>query len=80
MTETTTTYGDEVVTYTREQLIDALVAEYEWYAHEGDDGGETLEEFKKKIEPLSIPELIEEAGVDEGDGGYTLEDFMHRYG
>ena len=71
MTEATTNY-------TREQLINALVAEFEWYAHDGDDMGQTVEEYKKGMEHMSISELVYDTCTDEDV--WTLEDFMHRYG
>jgi len=69
--------------YTKEQLIDALVHEWEYLCHDDyapeDD---TPEEYRLKMELLTIEQLIEEASVDlmSLDGSYTLDDFMENHG
>ena len=69
----------EITTYTREQLIDALVAEYEWYIHDNYDEAfdNNPEKFREHLQPMPHSELIEETCTTSGDDeGYTLEDFM----
>ena len=60
------------MTYTKEQLIDALVHAREGYDPEDD----TPEEYRLKMELLTIEELIEETSTGEG---YTLDEFMENH-
>ena len=60
--------------YTKEQLVDALVHEWEYLCH--DDyypQDPTPEQYRKEMEELTIEELIKETDTGEG---FTLEDFM----
>ena len=69
--------------YTKEQLIDALVHEWEYLCHDDyDPEDDTPEEYRLKMELLTIEQLIEEASVDlmSLDGSYTLDDFMENHG
>jgi len=65
--------------YTKEQLINALCAEYDYLCHDdfNPDTDPTLDEYREMMEELTIEELIEETSTDEH---YTLEEFMRNYG
>jgi hypothetical protein len=64
--------------YTKEQLVDALVTEWEYLCHDDYDPEDpTPEEFRKQMQKLSVEQLIEEIGTDEI---FTLEEYMDRYG
>ena len=67
------------MTYTKEQLIDALVAEYEYLCHDdfNPDTDPTPEEYRAHLEYLEYDELIEEINIGEE---YTLEEYMLNYG
>jgi hypothetical protein len=66
------------MTPTREQLIDALVKEYEYLCHDDYDPDEDLtpEEYLEMINTLSYEELVSETSTDEE---YTLEQFLSTY-
>ena len=66
------------MTYTREQLINALVNEYEYLCHDDFDPDVdlTTEEYRLKIECYNDEDLIAEASVDEH---FTLDQFMQTY-
>jgi len=63
---------------TREQLISALVKEYEWLCHDDFDPEEdcTPEEYLDAIKDLSYDELVEETQTDDI---FTLDQFMRTY-
>ena len=64
--------------YTKEQLIDALVHEWDYLCHDDYDPGDlTSEEYRKDMEELTIEQLIEETSTDEI---YTLDEFMENHG
>ena len=65
--------------YTKQQLINALCAEYDYLCHDdfNPDIDPTLDEYRDEIEELTIEQLIEETSTDEH---YTLEEFMERWG
>ena len=64
--------------YTTQQLIDALVAEWEYLCHDDYDPEDpTPEEYRKELEEYTYDELIEETSTDEG---YTLEEWMEAWG
>ena len=64
--------------YTTEQLINALVAEWEYLCHDDPEPDDlTPEEYRKDLEEYTYDELVEETGTDEG---FTLDDFMEAYG
>ena len=65
--------------YTREQLIDALVAEWEWYCHDDfdPDVDPTPEEYRENMLKLSMEELIEETSTCQT---YSLDEFMRAWG
>ena len=60
---------------TKEQLINALVREYEFLCHDDFDPDEdpTPEEYLEMIKTLSYDELILETSTDEE---YTLEQYI----
>ena len=66
------------MTYTNQQLIDALVKEYEWLCHDDFDPEEdcTPEEYLDAIKGLSYDELVEETQTDDI---FTLDQFMRTY-
>ena len=55
------------MTPTREQLIDALVKEYEYLCHDDFDPDEDLtpEEYLEMINTLSYEELVSETSADD---------------
>jgi len=65
------------MTYTREQLITALTAEYDYLCHEDfdPDVDMTADEYSAHLHSLSIEELIKETDTD--DSVYTLDEYMH---
>ena len=64
--------------YTKEQLIDALVHEWDYLCHDDYDPEDpTPEEYRKDMEELTIEQLIEETSTGEG---YTLDEFMENHG
>ena len=67
------------MTYTRQQLIDALCAEYEHLCHDDYDPDQdlSLQEYRLKLECYSDDDLINETSVDEH---FTIEEFMEIYG
>jgi len=66
------------MTYTKQQLVDALVAEWEYLCHDDPQPEDaTPEEYRADMEDLTLEELIQETGADEG---FTLDDFMEAYG
>jgi hypothetical protein len=64
--------------YTKQQLVDALVAEYDYLCHDDFDPDTdlTLDEYRDEMEELTIEQLIEETSTDEH---FTLEEYMDRY-
>ena len=64
--------------YTKQQLIDALVHEWEYLCHDDPDpDDDTPEEYRLKMECYSMEDLIEETSTGEG---YTLDEFMDNHG
>ena len=64
--------------YTKEQLIDALVVEWDYLCHDDyDPEDDTPEEYRLKLESYSLEELIEETSTGEG---YTLDEYMDNHG
>ena len=66
------------MTYTNEQLITALVKEYEWLCHDDfdPDTDPTPEEYLDSIKDLSYDELVEETQTDDF---FTLDLFMRAW-
>ena len=67
------------MTHTKEQLIDALVCEYQFLIHDDFDPvlDSTPEEYRSSLESLGYDELVEETGTDDH---FTLDEFMNCYG
>ena len=64
--------------YTKAQLIDALVAEWEYLCHDDPDPQDkTPEEYREELIEMSMNQLIEETSTDEL---FTLEEYMDIYG
>ena len=66
------------MTYTKEQLIDALCREYDYLCHDDYDPevDDTPEEYRLRLECYSLEELVEDTCTGEG---YTLEEFMENW-
>ena len=66
------------MTYTNQQLIDALVKEYEYLCHDDfdPDTDPSPEEYLDSIKDLSYDELVEETQTDEH---FTLDEFIKAY-
>ena len=66
------------MSYTNDQLITALVKEYEWLCHDDfdPDTDPTPEEYLDSIKDLSYDELVEETQTDDI---FTLDQFMRTY-
>ena len=70
-------YTNEVHIRFKEQLIEALCREWDYLCHDDPDpDDDTPEEYRLKMELLTIEELIEETSTGEG---YTLEEFMENW-
>ena len=64
--------------YTKAQLIDAFVAEWEYLCHDDPDPDDlSPEEYRKEMQKLTIEQLIEESGACEY---LTLDEWMETYG
>ena len=64
--------------YTRAQLINALVAEWEYLCHDDyDPEDQTPEEYREDLQNYTLEELIEETSTGEG---YTLDEWMKNWG
>ena len=64
--------------YTKAQIVDALVREWEYLCHDDPDPEDlTPEQYRKEIEELTMEQLIEETDTD--DDSLTLDDYMERY-
>ena len=65
--------------YTKTQLIDALVAEYDYLCHDDFDPevDQTPEEYHQYLIKMTIDELVEETSTGEG---YTLDEWMDHWG
>ena len=65
--------------YTKEQLIDAIVDEWDHLCHEcPEDGDATPEEKRVELEAMTLEELIEETDTD--NEYYTLDQYMENHG
>ena len=64
--------------YTRAQLINALVAEWEYLCHDDyDPEDQTPEQYREELQNYSLEELVEETSTGEG---YTLDEWMEHWG
>jgi len=63
------------VTYTTEQLINALVREYEFLCHDDFDPDVDIppEDYRFLLNDLTVEELIEETSTDDI---FTLDEYM----
>tara|TARA_R100001509_G_scaffold164530_1_gene142465 strand:+ start:139 stop:339 length:201 start_codon:yes stop_codon:yes gene_type:complete len=63
--------------YTRAQLINAIVAEWEYLCHDDyDSEDQTPEEYREELQDFTLEQLIEETSTGEG---YTLEEYMENW-
>ena len=63
--------------YTRAQLIDALVAEWEYLCHDDPDPDDlSPEEYRKELNEMSLEHLIVETSTGPG---YTLDEYMEHW-
>ena len=64
--------------YTRQQLIDALAAEYDYLCHDDFDPDVDMspDEHLEYLNSLSVEQLIDDTDTD---NEFTLDDFMTRY-
>lgn len=67
------------MTYTREQLITALAAEYDYLCHDDYDPDNDMSpaEYLSYLQSLSLDDLIAETSTDDI---YTVDEFIHNYG
>ena len=64
--------------YTKEQIVDALVHEWDYLCHDDPDPDDDRhEEYRLKLECYSLEDLLEETSTDEY---YTLDEFMENHG
>ena len=65
--------------YTKQQLVDALCAEWDWLCHDDFDPEVDLSpaEYLDEIREMTYDELIAETQTDET---FTLDEFMEAYG
>ena len=64
--------------YTRADIINALVAEWEYLCHDDyDPEDQTPEEYREDLIEMTLEELIEETSTGEG---YTLDEWMENWG
>jgi hypothetical protein len=68
-----------MIVITKEQLIDALVKEYEFLIHDDfdPDADPTPEEYLVILRRMTYDELVEETQTDEE---FTLMEYMERWG
>ena len=66
--------------YTKAQLIDALVAEWEYLCHEDFDPetDQTPEEYREDLIEMTIEQLVEETDTDPEI--YSLKQYMEFWG
>jgi hypothetical protein len=66
------------MTYTREQLITALAAEYDYLCHDDFDPDVDMSpaEHLSYLQALSLDDLIADTDTDDE---FTIDDFMTRY-
>lgn len=67
-----------IMKYTKQQLIEALCAEYDYLCHDdfNPDEDPTLDEYMDTLEKMDITDLVSETFTDEN---YTLDEFMERW-
>ena len=63
--------------YTRADIINALVAEWEYLCHDDyDPEDQTPEEYREELQEYTLDQLIEETSTGEG---YTLDEWMENW-
>ena len=64
--------------YTKQQLIDALVAEYDYLCHDDFDPDVdlTIDEYREMLKEMTFDELVKETSTDEE---YTFDEFMENW-
>jgi len=64
--------------YTKQQLIDALVAEYDYLCHDDFDPDDdlTIEEYREMLKEMTFDELVKETSTGEE---YTFDEFMNNW-
>lgn len=67
------------MSYTKEQIVQALFREYEFLCHDDFDPDLDIspEDYLTMIEDMSYDDLLNEACIDEN---FTLDEFMEVYG
>ena len=66
------------MTYTKAQIIDALINEWVYLCHDDpQDDDMTPEAYRNELTNMSMEELVEETSTDEH---YTLDEYMDHYG
>ena len=66
------------MTYTRADIINALVSEWEYLCHDDyDPEDQTPEEYREELNEMSLEHLIVETSTDEH---YTIEEYMEHWG
>ena len=65
--------------YSKEELINALCAEWEYLCHDDFDPETdfTPDEYREYLKKMEYRELVEETSTDQH---FTLEEYMERYG
>ena len=65
--------------YTKSQLIDALVKEWEYLCHDDPDpDDQTPEEYREDLIEMSIRQLVEETDTD--PEMFSLDEYMEHWG
>jgi hypothetical protein len=69
---------DSEMSYTKEQLVDALVREYEFLCHDDFDPDVDIppEDYRFLLRDLTIDELIEETSTGED---YSLKEYLEHW-
>ena len=66
------------ITYTREQIIDALCIEYDYLCHDDfdPDVDMSLTDYRASLDVLSYDQLVAETTTDDI---YTLDEFIYNH-
>ena len=75
----TLTMTNTTTNYTKQQLVDALCAEYDFYCREDFNPDEDLssEDYRSLMMSKTHSQLVKETGTDDE---ITLQEFMSSYG
>ncbi len=64
--------------YTRADILNALVAEWEYLCHDDSEPDDlSPEEYREELQDFTLEQLVEETSTGEG---YTLDEYMENYG